>query len=109
MVISGCEEYPLAAHSYTVKQDTVAPGCTTPGYTVYKCATCDLTENRDVTDPLGHDYADGVCTRCGAADPDYNPGGNDDNSGGNVIGNIFAKIRDFFQRIIDFFRNLFKR
>ena len=101
MVISGCEEYPLAAHSYTVKQDTVAPGCTTSGYTVYKCATCDLTENRDVTDPLGHDYADGVCTRCGAKEPD--------NGGSNGFGGFFARIRAFFQRIADFFKNLFKR
>lgn len=108
-ILSGCEEYPLAAHSYTELVETKAATCTEGGYKVYKCTNCDATETRDRVNALGHSYADGECTRCGAADPDYNPGGNDDNSGGNAIGNIFAKIRDFFQRIIDFFKGLFNR
>ena len=108
-ILSGCEEYALAAHSYTVLKETKAATCAEGGYKVYKCANCDATETRDRTDALGHDYADGVCTRCGTPDPNYKPGGGNDNGGGNAFTNLFARIRDFFQRIVDFFRNLFNR
>lgn len=149
-ILSGCEEYALADHSYTVLVDTVAATCTAGGYKVYKCANCDATETRDRTNAnghsytvlvenkaatcteggykvykcancsatetrdrvnaLGHDYQGGACTRCGAADPNYNPGGSDNGGGsGNFFTNIFANIRNFFQRIIDFFKGLFNR
>ena len=111
-VIEGCEEYPLADHSFTVLTQTVNATCTEGGYKVYQCANCDATETRDRVDALGHDYQDGVCTRCSQTDPDYNPGGDssDDNGGsGNFFTNFFAKIRAFFQRIADFFNRLFKR
>ena len=109
-VLSGCEEYPLADHSFTVLTQTVNATCTDGGYKVYKCANCDATETRDRVNALGHDYQDGVCTRCSRPDPTYNPDGGDDNGGsGNFFTNFFARIRAFFQRIVEFFRNLFNR
>ena len=111
MILSGCEEYPLAGHNYSVVVNTVRPTCTAGGYTVYKCATCDRTENRDAVSALGHEYVDGYCIRCEQADPNHDSGGNDsgDNggSGGNFFSDFLAKIRDFFRRILDFFKNLF--
>ncbi len=92
-----------------VAKNTVAATCTEGGYTLYECANgCGKTEKRDATNALGHSYADGACTRCGAADPNYNPGG-DNGSSGNFFTNIFAKISSFFQRIINFFKGLFNR
>ena len=45
------------------KGETVAPTCTEQGYTVYICdQDGTLTEKRDYTDALGHDYDDGVIT-----------------------------------------------
>ena len=45
------------------KGETVAPTCTEQGYTVYICDQDEtLTEKRDYTDALGHDYDDGVIT-----------------------------------------------
>ena len=41
----------------------VAADCDTPK----TCSVCGATEGS----ALGHDYTDGTCTRCGAADPDY--------------------------------------
>ncbi|MBQ7638581.1 MAG: hypothetical protein IJS90_06755 [Clostridia bacterium] len=109
-VLSGCEALELAAHSYTVLVEEKAATCTEGGYKIYKCAACDLTETRDRVNALGHNYEDGVCTRCNAADPNYNPGGGDNGgSSGNFFSNIFANIRSFFQRIIDFFKGLFNR
>lgn len=109
MVISGCEEYELAAHSFTVLVEEKTANCTEGGYKLYKCANCDETEKRDVTSALGHAYENGVCTRCGEADPDYNPGGGNDDGGssGNFLTDFFAKISAFFQRIINWFKGLF--
>lgn len=105
-ILSGCEEYKLAEHSYTVKLNTVAPSCTDKGYTVYRCVTCSLTEYRDPVDALGHDYVDGACSRCGATEPDN---GGENNGRGNFFSGFLTRIRDFFQKISDFFRDLFNR
>ncbi len=42
-------------HSYE-KGNTVAATCTTDGYTVYTCADCGHSVNRDVVTAPGHDY-----------------------------------------------------
>lgn len=57
----------------------VSSTCTEGGTQAYwSCAGCgkrftDSSANREITDihldPLGHNYVDGICTRCGAADP----------------------------------------
>lgn len=38
-----------SAHHQLTSGETVAPACTKGGYTVYKCAYCDYTEQRDQT------------------------------------------------------------
>lgn len=54
---------------------TVAPTCTESGYTVKKCTRCgkETGERTDIA-PLGHEYKNGVCTRCGAPEPQENGG-----------------------------------
>lgn len=54
---------------------TVAPTCTESGYTVSKCSVCgeEIGERTDIA-PLGHEYKNGVCTRCGAPEPQENGG-----------------------------------
>ncbi len=47
-----------------------AATCTEEGWVQYACSICGLTETT-FTEALGHDFVDGVCTRCGAIDPDY--------------------------------------
>lgn len=44
-------------HSYTVKQRTVAPTCTTKGYTLYKCRKCSSTTKKNSKPALGHSYS----------------------------------------------------
>ena len=56
--------YTTAAGSVTVnhawvKGNTVAPTCTTDGYTVYTCSNCGATENRDIV-AAGHKPAAAV-------------------------------------------------
>ena len=64
---SGTDEH---EHIYTLA--VTDPTCTEQGYTTHTC-TCGDSYVADYKDALGHDYKDGVCTRCGAKDPDYKP------------------------------------
>ena len=62
-------------HSYTAAITTAAT-CTTAGVKTFTCECGDsYTEEIPAT---GHSYVNGVCTVCGAADPDYNGGGTAD-------------------------------
>ena len=47
---------------------TVEPTCTTPGKRVYTCTTKDHEGEtyEETIDALGHEFVNGVCTRCGA-------------------------------------------
>ncbi len=47
---------------------TVQPTCTTPGKRVYTCTTKDHEGEtyEETIDALGHEFVNGVCTRCGA-------------------------------------------
>ena len=56
------------AHDYQAV--VTAPTCTQRGYTAYTCAKCGDSYTADETEALGHDYRNGVCTRCQAVDPD---------------------------------------
>lgn len=55
---------------------TVAPTCTESGYTVQKCSVCgkETGEHTNIVAPLGHEYKNGVCIRCGAPEPQENGG-----------------------------------
>ena len=60
-------------HSYKL-ETTVQPTCTTPGKRVYTCTTKGH-EGETYEEPinaLGHEFVNGVCTRCGA--PESNGG-----------------------------------
>ena len=59
-------------HSYGAWTQTKAPTCTAKGTDSRSCTRCGQTEKRDVA-ALLHDYENGACTRCGAADPNYDP------------------------------------
>ena len=59
-VVTGDHKYKLTA--------TVEPTCTTPGKRVYTCTTWGHTDDtyEETIDALGHEFVNGVCTRCGA-------------------------------------------
>ena len=77
-------DIPAAGHKLT-KTEAQAPTCTEKGNTEYwTCGTCgkyfsdgegkeEITLDSTVLSALGHDYKDGVCTRCQGKDPDYVP------------------------------------
>lgn len=55
---------------------TVPATCTESGYTVQKCSVCgeETGERTNLVAPLGHEYKNGVCIRCGAPEPQENGG-----------------------------------
>ena len=67
-VIEAGERIAAPGHDYSVKE-TVAPTCEEVGYTKNICSVCEASYRSDFVAPLGHDYEDGVCDRCGADDP----------------------------------------
>ena len=62
------EEEEPHTHSYASSVTTAAT-CETAGVRTYTCS-CGNTYTEEIP-ATGHNYVDGVCTICGAADPDY--------------------------------------
>ena len=63
----------IAATGHHHNAVVTAPTCTAQGYTTHTCTACGNSYKDSYTNALGHNYANGKCTRCGAADPNYNP------------------------------------
>lgn len=75
-VTSGNQTPEGCDHSNPSVEITVAPTCTESGYTVSKCTRCgeEEGERTNLVAPLGHEYKNGVCIRCGAPEPQENGG-----------------------------------
>ena len=75
-VTSGEQTPEKCDHSNPFVEITVAPTCTESGYTVQKCSVCgeETGERTNLVAPLGHEYKNGVCIRCGAPEPQENGG-----------------------------------
>lgn len=73
-VTSGEQTPEKCDHSNPFVEITVAPTCTESGYTVSKCTRCgkETGEHTNLVAPLGHEYKNGVCIRCGASEPQEN-------------------------------------
>lgn len=61
---------PATGHHYDAV--ATAPTCTEKGYTTHTCA-CGLSYTDSYTDAAGHNYKAGICTICGALDPERRP------------------------------------
>ena len=71
-IMSGMAEIAALGHDL-VHHDGKAATCTEKGCEAYDtCSRCDHTTYKEIS-ALGHNYKNGVCTVCGAKDPDYIP------------------------------------
>lgn len=61
---------PATGHHYDAV--ATAPTCTEKGYTTHTCAYGDSYTD-SYTDAVGHNYKAGICTICGALDPERRP------------------------------------
>ena len=59
-------------HDHTTRTETPAT-CTQDGSVTVTCDDCGAVLSTEAIPATGHDYKDGKCTVCGAADPDYRP------------------------------------
>ena len=59
-------------HDHTTRTETPA-ACTQDGSVTVTCDDCGAVLSTEAIPATGHDYKDGKCTVCGAADPDYRP------------------------------------
>ena len=59
-----------APHVHAHEEVVTAPTCTAAGYTTYTCSCGDTYTGNEIA-ALGHSFAEGSCSTCGAADPDY--------------------------------------
>ena len=63
-----CNGDPPAEHTHAYSPVVTAPTCGLGGYTTFACI-CGKTYVDDYTERLGHEYEDGICIRCGSAQP----------------------------------------
>ena len=63
------EKHQVEVHTHSYSAATTAPTCTEQGYTTYNCTCGDsyVDDYVDATDV--HTYENGICTGCGAEDP----------------------------------------
>ena len=66
---SETREVDALGHDY--RETAIAPTCLEPGYTLHTCVRCADTYEDANTEPLGHNMVQGICSRCGTADPSY--------------------------------------
>ena len=59
-------------HDHTTRTETPAT-CTQDGSVTVTCDDCGAVLSTETIPATGHDYKEGKCTVCGAADPDYRP------------------------------------
>ncbi len=66
------EVLPAAGHTWDSGTVVKVPTATAAGQKLYKCTVCDATKTEEIAKTEHtHSYKNGVCTVCGAADPDY--------------------------------------
>ncbi len=66
------EELPPLGHNWDEWVTRKAATCTESGTQFHRCSRCHTSETRTVS-ALGHNYVNGVCTRCGGKDPSVTP------------------------------------
>ena len=60
----------VVAHEHNYDDGVVTEAtCTKDGYTTYTCSICSGTYTDNVVTAPGHNYVEGTCSVCGAADP----------------------------------------
>ncbi|MEA4965617.1 MAG: L,D-transpeptidase family protein [Oscillospiraceae bacterium] len=67
------EAIPATGHSWDSGVVTTAPTCVTPGVMTYTCNVCGETRTETIPATGQHNFVNGVCTICGAIDPNYQP------------------------------------
>ena len=73
------EEIPALGHDWQVLEVIKEATCNEAGVTKYKCNRCEAEAEINV-EASGHNFVDGICDRCGEADPNYTPPENNEDN-----------------------------
>ena len=94
----------LKALGHDYKDEVIAPTCTEAGCTLHTCSRCNDSYKDTETAALGHNFVDGVCTRCGAKDPNYQPPVFDCNGGEDCPAHSFSdvKVGSWYHEAVDY-------
>jgi len=65
------ELFTIEANGHNYIETINEPNCTDQGFTEYICKECNDKYFDNYTDALGHDFNEGICTRCGYQNPDF--------------------------------------
>ena len=92
----------VAVIEHPYSSTVIAPTCTEQGYTLYTCPLCGEGFVGAYVDALGHNFRNGVCTRCGAKDPSYQSAPCD--GGRDCPSYAFRDVNrgDWFHEAVDF-------
>ena len=63
-------ECPWESHDTVCFDETVEPSCTSAGYDVYWCDTCQRSFNENYVTELDHNFENGTCTVCNVLEED---------------------------------------
>lgn len=86
-----CDNGSAHTHDYSYQVSVKYPTCTAQGYTTHTCA-CGDSYRDSYVGVLGHNYVDGVCTRCGAKASDPQPGTQPCDGGAQCPGRGFSDM-----------------
>ena len=64
------ESIPKLNHTHSYTEKVTTPTCTEKGYTTYSC-DCGESYTDNYVKALGHNFVEGICTRCGEDDPNW--------------------------------------
>lgn len=68
-----CFDVMIPKNAHTSMTVVTAPTCTEKGYTTNICTVCGTSQVTDYTNPLGHHFEAGICTRCGESAAQVDP------------------------------------
>ena len=94
----------LKALGHAYKDEVIAPTCTEAGCTLHTCSRCNDSYKDTETAALGHNFVDGVCTRCGAKDPNYQPPPFDCDGGKDCPAHSFSDVKagSWYHEAVDY-------
>lgn len=79
---------PLIGHEHSYVSVVTPPSCVEKGYTTHTCSTCGDKYVDSYRDMLDHSFSNGLCSNCGATDPNAPPSTKEDFS--NILTYLLA-------------------
>ena len=89
------------SNTETVRQEAT---CTQAGFEKLICKDCGAVVSETPINALNHNFVDGICARCGALDPDYQPPVFDCDGGKDCPAYLYSDVNagDWYHEAVDY-------